>query len=153
MDNQILPAMPTRKSWLSAFHRFNNYFIYTVHSSSDAPDNLDLSWIPSCIPDTFSRRTRVEIEKGVLTKGQRVEITEVTAYRALAHTKYSTSTEYNALCQSLTTKYPNIKDTIGNGYVSCHADFREHYSCATIFYILEGAACTISCMHELQICV
>ena len=54
----------------------------------------------------------------MLTKGQRVEIIEVVAYRVLAHTEYPTSHEYNAVCQSLITKYPNIKDTIGNGYVS-----------------------------------
>ena len=57
----------------------------------------------------------------MLTKGQRVEIIEVVAYRVLAHTEYPTSHEYNAICQSLITKYPNIKDTIGNGYVSSFA--------------------------------
>ena len=59
----------------------------------------------------------------MLTKGQRIEITEVIAYRVLAHTEYPTSAEYNALCQCLITKYPKMKDTIGNGYVSFHAYF------------------------------
>lgn len=62
--------------------------------------------------------TREAIEQGVLTKGQRVEIMNAVAYRALSHTEYPTSAEYNAICQALVAKYPKIRDTIGNGYVS-----------------------------------
>jgi hypothetical protein len=76
------------------------------------------SWISSCTPDTFSRRTREGIAKGVLTRGQRIDITEVIAYRMLAHTEFPTSAEYNGVCQALVEKYPTIKDTVGNGYVS-----------------------------------
>ena len=72
--------------------------------------------ISSCIPDRFSRRT---ITKGFsLTRKQRIEITEVIAYRILAHTEFPTSAEYNAVCQALVAKFPTTSDSIGTGYVN-----------------------------------
>ena len=76
------------------------------------------AWVIACVPDVFSRRTREGIEKGVITRGQRVEIINVLAHRILAHTEFPSSAEYSAVCQALITKYPTLKDTIGNGYVS-----------------------------------
>ena len=79
------------------------------------PSSLGSAWVNSCVPDTFSRRTREGIEKGVVTRGQRIEIIEVIAYNMLAHTEYPSSAEYNGV---LIVKYPTLKDPIGNGYVS-----------------------------------
>ena len=68
----------------------------------------------------FSRRTRESIEKGVITRGQRVEIINVRSHGILSHTEFPTSAEYNGVCQALISKYPTLKDTIGNGYVSLY---------------------------------
>ena len=87
-------------------------------STQQAAPAIGSAWISSCVPDTFSKRTREGIEKGVVTRGQRIEITEVIAYRLLAYTEYPTSAEYNGVCQALIANYPTLKDTIGNGYVS-----------------------------------
>ena len=54
----------------------------------------------------------------MITKGVRTEICEVLSYRIFAVTEYPTSAEYTAICLGLVTKYPVLKDTIGNGYVS-----------------------------------
>ena len=69
----------------------------------------------SCIPDTFSRRTCEGIATGVVTRGKRIEIIE---YRVLAHTEFPSSSEYIGVCKAVIEKYPTIKDTVGNGYVS-----------------------------------
>ena len=74
--------------------------------------------VTACVPDVFSRRTREGIEKGVITRGQRVEIINVLAHRMLSHTEFPSSAEYSGVCQALITKYPTLKDTIRNGYVS-----------------------------------
>ena len=39
-------------------------------------------------------------------------------YRLFECTEYPTSSEYTDVCKSLISKYPVLKDTIGNGYVS-----------------------------------
>ena len=57
-------------------------------------------------------------EGSSLTRKQRIEITEVMAYRILAHTEFPTSAEYNAVCQALVAKFPTTTDSIGTGYVS-----------------------------------
>ena len=41
--------------------------------TSAAVAHAGTSWISSCIPDTFSRRTREGIAKGLVTRGQRIE--------------------------------------------------------------------------------
>ena len=74
------------------------------------------AWVSACVPDVFSRWTREGIEKGVITRGQRVEIITVLAHLMLAHTEFPLSAEYNGVC--VISKYPTLKDTIGNGYVS-----------------------------------
>ena len=71
-------------------------------------------WVTSCVPDVFSRRTRESIEKGVITRGQCVEIINVLSHGILSHTEFPTSAEYNGVCQALISKYPTLKDTIGN---------------------------------------
>ena len=53
-----------------------------------------------------------------LTRKQRIEITEVIAYRILAHTEFPTSAEYNAVCQALVAKFPTTSNSIGTGYVN-----------------------------------
>ena len=63
-------------------------------------------------------RTHDAIKKGILTRRNKIEIIEVIAYRVLICTEYPTSNEYNGVCLALIAKYPILKDTIGNGYVS-----------------------------------
>ena len=83
--------------------------------TSAAVAHAGTSWISS---DTFSKRTHEGIATGVVTRGQRIEIIEVIAYRVLAHTEFPSSSEYIGVCEALIEKYPTIKDTVGNGYVS-----------------------------------
>ena len=84
----------------------------------------------------------------MLTKGQTIEIIEVIAYRLLAHTEYPTSADYDALCQCLITKYPNIKDTIANGYVRS----QRVYSLPTTFVCMSfcGHIVHILCMQHVR---
>lgn len=53
-----------------------------------------------------------------MTKASRSEVIEAVAYKAFAYTEYPSSAEYNAICQALVTKYPTMKESTGNGYVS-----------------------------------
>lgn len=48
----------------------------------------------------------------------RIEIVTALAFEIWNHTQYSTGDEYNAVCSVLVNKYPFLKNTIGNGYVS-----------------------------------
>ena len=57
----------------------------------------------------------------MITKAVRAEICEILSYQVFAVTEYPTSAEYTAICQGLVTKYPVLKDTIGNGFVSVFA--------------------------------
>jgi len=56
--------------------------------------------------------------KGEITKGTRQEIIVSLGWEVWKHTQFPTSEEYNGICQSLVQKHPDLKDTIGNGYVS-----------------------------------
>lgn len=58
------------------------------------------------------------MENKVITKSVRCEIGEALSHRVHSVTEYPTSTEYNAICVALITKYPVLSDTYGNGYVS-----------------------------------
>ena len=53
-----------------------------------------------------------------MTKASRSEVIEAVAYKAFAYTEYPSFAEYNAICQALVTKYPTLKESTGNGYVS-----------------------------------
>ena len=53
-----------------------------------------------------------------MSKGMRVEIIAALAFEVWNHTQYPSGDEYNTVCSMLVNKYPFLKDTIGNGYVS-----------------------------------
>ena len=93
------------------------------------------AWVSACVPYVFSRLTCEVIEKGVITRGQRVEIINVLANRMLAHTELPSSAEYNGVCQALITKYPTMKDTIGNGYVTT----QSIYTIFVAFLFIKGS--------------
>ena len=58
------------------------------------------------------------LEAQKMSKGMRIEIVTALAFEIWNHTQYRD--EYNAVCSMamLVNKYPFLKDTIGNGYVS-----------------------------------
>ena len=58
------------------------------------------------------------IQRGIITKGTRTEIIQTTAQMMWMNTKFPTSNEYTEVCRMLVTKYPVLKDSVGNGYVS-----------------------------------
>ena len=51
----------------------------------------------------------------MLTKTARIEII---AALATQYTQYPTPYEYQTVCKKLIQMYPNIRDPVGNGYVS-----------------------------------
>ena len=123
---ELLPLLGDRKWILSSYQPTvsvsYNLTSYVAHvhfmqlpttplPTSAAVAHAGTSWISSCIPDTFSRRTREGIAKGVVTRGQRIE---------LRVPEFPSSSEYIDVCQTLIEKYPTIKDTVGNGYVSVY---------------------------------
>ena len=73
-------------------------------------------WIK--IPDLFSRTTMHALATKVITKSARIEIVAAIAFHVYTHTQYPTSQEYTEVCEKLVQKYPVLKDTVGNGYVS-----------------------------------
>ena len=56
---------------------------------------------------------------GVITKTVRSEIITVIALGMWQITTQPTSEEYTSICRALVQKFPVLKDTHGNGYVSC----------------------------------
>lgn len=58
-------------------------------------------------------------EEGVITKALRSEIITMIALGMWQHSSYPTPEEYTSVCRELVLKYPVLKDTHGNGYVSC----------------------------------
>ena len=58
------------------------------------------------------------IEQRRVKKGTRTEIISAIALQMWSHTMYPQPEEYNGVCQMLIDKYPVLKDSIGNGYVS-----------------------------------
>lgn len=92
----------------------------SVVPASFSPGGLatGISWIPSVLPESFSRRTKEALSSKFITKSARIEICDMLAHKVYAITEYPTSQEYNAVCQALVLKYPVLKDTLGNGFVS-----------------------------------
>ena len=70
------------------------------------------------IPEKFSRATMRAIKKKMVTNSARIEIVTAVAYQLFAITDYPTKQEYDSVCRALITRYPVLKDTIGNGFVS-----------------------------------
>ena len=58
------------------------------------------------------------LEAQKITKGMRIEIVTALALEIWKDTQYPSGIEYNAVYSMLVNKYPFLKDTIGNGYVS-----------------------------------
>ena len=73
-------------------------------------------WLGSFkIPDQFSRATMERLEKKEITDATRNEIIALPIYQQTTH---PTSEEYTRVCKMLIEKYPILKDSCGNGYVS-----------------------------------
>ena len=53
-----------------------------------------------------------------ITKKVRIKVINMIAFSILGHTERPTSEEYTTVCKKLISKYPVLRDTIGNGYVS-----------------------------------
>ena len=51
-------------------------------------------------------------------KGVRTEIITSIAWEIWRYTQYPSPEDYTIICKLLVQKYPVLKDTIGNGYVS-----------------------------------
>ena len=66
----------------------------------------------------FSTKTMQSLEAQKMSKEMRIEIVTALALEIWNHTQYPSGIEYNAVCSMLVNKYPFLKDTIGNGYVS-----------------------------------
>ena len=58
------------------------------------------------------------LEKGEVTNSVRCEVVSAICVPMYAQCQYPTSEEYTAVCKQLIQKYPVLKDTYGNGYVS-----------------------------------
>ena len=71
------------------------------------------------LPARFSKRVTQAISDGVITKTVRSEIITVIALGMWQITTQPTSEEYTSICRALVQKFPVLKDTHGNGYVSC----------------------------------
>ena len=77
------------------------------------------NWVQSfCIPARFSKPTIRALDSGELTKSSRVEVVAAIAHQIIQETWYPKSKEYDLICEKLIAKYPNVKDSIGSGYVS-----------------------------------
>ena len=71
------------------------------------------------IPKKYTMRTMEAIKSGQITKAVRSEIINIIALQLFQHCTHPTSEEYTMVYVKLITTYPSLKDTIGNGYVSC----------------------------------
>ena len=58
------------------------------------------------------------IEAKKVTRSVRIEVVTSLAYQLYSCTTYPSSEDYSNVCHQLVTKYPVLKDTIGNGIVS-----------------------------------
>ena len=56
--------------------------------------------------------------KSQIVKGVRTEIISSVAWEIWRYTQYPSSEDYTTVCKLLVQKYPVLKDTIGNGFVS-----------------------------------
>ena len=79
------------------------------------------SWhLSFCIParNSFSSSVQSSIDTGVVTARSRREIVQTLRTLMLQHTRYPSSEQYNEVCRRLVGLFPNLKDSIGSGYVS-----------------------------------
>ena len=74
--------------------------------------------LPITIPEQFSRATMERLKSNEITDSARNEIISAIAIPLYQLTTYPTSDEYTSICKSLIEKYPVLKDSCGNGYVS-----------------------------------
>ena len=94
----------------------------------------DSSWLSKFNIPQFSKKTQECIKKCHITKGIRTEIISSIAWEVWRYTQYPSSEEYNAVCKLLIQKYPVLKDTIGNGFVS-----DTFYNNFYVYNILQGS--------------
>ena len=81
----------------------------------DAPE-IQSSWYPH---NGFSNATMEEIEKSVIAKSTRADVTEFLGHQMWIHTKMPTSAGYMAVCRMLhvIAKFQILEETLGNGIV------------------------------------
>jgi len=78
------------------------------------------------------------IKAKTITKGVWVEIVTALAFEIWNHTQYPSGDEYNAVCTMLVNKYPILKDTIGNGYVSLTIVFTKSTKILLVLLIIHN---------------
>ena len=78
----------------------------------------DSEWLSTFTLPRFSRKTSDSIRNAQVTTGIRSDIVSAIAWAMWEHTEYPKSEDYTKVCKVLVQKYPILKDTIGNGYVS-----------------------------------
>ena len=97
---------------------------FKVSTSNSSASNMiggrSSQWLSNfCLPQ-FSTKTMQSLEAQKISKGMRIEMVTALAFEIWNHTQYPTGDEYNSVCSILVNKYPFLKDTIGNGYVSVY---------------------------------
>lgn len=70
------------------------------------------------VPDQFSRATMERLRRKEVTDASRNEIISAIAIPLYQQTMYPKPEEYTTICKKLVEKYPVLKDSCGNGYVS-----------------------------------
>jgi len=93
--------------------RYGKFTLKHQYQQENSTDLLHTFSLPK-----FSRKTQECIESSRISKGVRTDIVSALAYEIWRHVQYPTPEEYNEVCKRLVEKYPNLRDTIGNGYVS-----------------------------------
>ena len=107
-----------------------SYFNYKVQHIVFRLSAPALDWAEHLtLPTRFSVETSGAIESGILTKKARVEIHNSIATLMLVYTSRPTSNDRDVVCRRLIQKYPTLKDSSLNGYVSSH----PRYSCTQLF--------------------
>lgn len=89
-------------------------------SASNMIGGRSTQWSNNFHLPQFSTKTRESLEAQKMSKGMRTEIVTALAFEIWNHTQYPSGDEYNTVCSMLVQKYPFLKDTIGNGYVSVY---------------------------------
>lgn len=72
------------------------------------------------IPVRFSGGTSEAVRSGLVTKAARIEINNSLATLVMVYTMRPTPTDMHTVCRRLVEKYPKLKDSSPNGYVSIH---------------------------------
>ena len=87
-------------------------------SASQMIGRRNSNWLCNFHLPQFTAKTMQSLEAQKMSKGMRIEMVTALAFEIWNHTQYPSGDEYNAVCSMLVNKYPFLKDTIGNGYVS-----------------------------------